>query len=286
MTHAKRTLLREKFRHRDQAGGFMQARSLLFDLWGDYIQHVGGEVWTSTLARYLAEFGIAEPTLRQALSRMTRQGWLQSRRVAGRSCYSLTERGQKRMVEACRRVYHPVDAPWDGRWRVFCYSLPESMRAVRDDLRKELAWTGFAPLTPGTWISPNPMEDAMAELCKRYAGHIATFVASHTGPETPRELVERCWDLESIQAGYARFLGAWAPHLAAGAPSTDAACFVARIELVHDYRKFLFVDPGLPFDLLPEQWRGREARALFQSYYALLEPGARRFMDAAFEKTF
>lgn len=267
----------------------MQARSLLFDLWGDYIQHVGGEVWAGTLARYLAPFGIHEATMRQALSRMTRQGWLQSRRVAARSCYSLTDRGRKRMAEACRRVYDPVEDPWDGHWRILCYSMPEAMRAVRDDLRTELAWTGFASLAPGTWISPNPLEEAMSELAQRYGieRYVATFVANHLGPETPVELVARCWDLASIQAGYDRFITAWAPRLAHDQVNTltDEGCFVTRIELVHDFRKFLFVDPGLPLDLLPQQWRGRDARALFQRYYALLEPGARRFMDAAFEPT-
>ncbi len=268
----------------------MQARSLLFDLWGDYIQHVGGEVWTSTLARYLAEFGVSEPALRQALSRMTRQGWLRSRRVASRSCYSLTERGQKRIKEACRRVYDPEDLPWDGYWRILTYSIPEAMRRKRDDLRRELTWTGFAPLSPGTWISPNPLEEAVAELVRRYdiASYVTTFRAQHTGPETPQELVRRCWDLKAIQDGYNRFIAHWTPRMErflreGGLP--DDRCFVERITLVHEYRKFLFVDPGLPRELLPQGWRGWVARSLFQRYYRLLDPGARRFMDAAFEPT-
>ncbi|HYG60787.1 MAG TPA: PaaX family transcriptional regulator C-terminal domain-containing protein [Symbiobacteriaceae bacterium] len=264
----------------------MEARALLFDLWGDYIQHVGGEARTSTLARYLAEFGISEAALRQALSRMIRQGWLTSRREAGRSCYALTEQGQRRIVQASRRVYHPDAAPWDGYWRMLCYSIPEANRSTRDDLRKELSWTGFAPLTPGTWISPNPLEEAVEDLVRRYSlgGYATMFVARHTGPETPQELVRRCWDLGAIQARYARFLDHWAPRCEQYAQQVDLPddrCFVEKIELVHDYRKFLFVDPGLPQELLPADWRGLEARRLFQRYYELLQPRALRFMDAA-----
>ena len=37
---------------------------------------------------------------------------------------------------------------------------------------------------------------------------------------------------------------------------TDAECFVERTKLVHEYRKFLFLDPGLPKELLPEMWSG------------------------------
>jgi len=267
----------------------VHARSLLFDLWGDYIQHVGGEVYTSTLACYLSKFGIREPTLRQALSRMSREGWLKSRRVAARSCYSLTPRGERRIVEASRRVYNPVDLPWDGQWRILTYSIPESLRDRRDDLRKELTWTGFGPLATGTWISPNPLEDAISELVARYGmePYVATFVSRHVGPGSAQELVQRCWDLEAIQTSYGHFIDHWAPRMAACNPThtADDLCFVERIELVHDYRKFLFVDPGLPQELLPDGWRGAQARQLFQAYYSRLEPGARRFMDGAFEPT-
>jgi phenylacetic acid degradation operon negative regulatory protein len=268
----------------------MRARSLLFDLWGDYIQHRGGEVWTKTLARFLAEFNMSEPALRQALSRMTREGWLQPRKVAARSCYSLTPRGKRRIVEASRRVYSPVDLDWDGQWRMLTYSIPEAMRSTRDDLRRELTWTGFAPLAPGTWISPNPLEEALDALIGRYelGPHVARFVARHTGPSTPQDLVQRCWDLSGIQASYDRFIAAWAPrldHYHALHDLPDERCFVERIELVHDYRKFLFVDPGLPRELLPEGWHGFAARTLFQEYYRLLDPAARRFMDEVFEPT-
>ncbi|MFZ5815663.1 MAG: phenylacetic acid degradation operon negative regulatory protein PaaX [Bacillota bacterium] len=266
----------------------MQARSLLFDLWGDYIQHVGGEVWASTLVHYVAPFGVTEVALRQALSRMTRQGWLEARKVGGRTCYSLTPRGRRRIVEASRRVYHPEDRPWDGQWCILVYSIPEPMRSRRDDLRKELVWTGFAHLSPGTWISPNPLEEAARELIHRYGmePYTTLFTARHQGPTTPRELVERCWDLAAIQASYDRFIGQWGPRLAAGvAAMSDAERFVEQIQLVHDYRKFLFVDPGLPGELLPDPWRGDAARQLFQEYYALLSPGAKRFMDRHFEPT-
>jgi phenylacetic acid degradation operon negative regulatory protein len=279
----------EKFRQQ-QAGDVMQARSLLFDLWGDYIQHVGGEVWTSTLARYMAEFGIQDAALRQVLSRTVRQGWLQARRVATRSCYSLTDRGLRRMAEASRRVYNPVEAPWDGQWRLLIYSMPEEIRSKRDELRRELTWTGFAPLAPGTWISPNLLEEAARELLRRYdiEPYVTPFVARHTGAESPEALVRRCWDLEGIAAGYDRFIAHWQPRMeefAAQPGLPDDRCFVERIELVHDYRKFLFVDPGLPRELLPAGWRGVDARQLFQAYYGLLSPGARCFMDAAFEPT-
>jgi phenylacetic acid degradation operon negative regulatory protein len=263
----------------------MKARSLLFNLWGDYIQHKGGEISTAALTVFSAKFGIQEANLRQALSRMSREGWLISRRDRGRSYYSLTPRGQRRMVEACRRVYSSEELSWDGNWRVLSYSIPESMRALRDELRRELTWTGFGPLAPGTWISPNPLEEALVDLIARYQvePYVTTFLARHTGPGTPQDLVNRCWELDEIQSSYLRFLTEWRPHMeAAQTITSDDQAFVERIELVHNFRKFLFVDPGLPRELLPENWRGAEAQSLFQEYYALLDSSARRYMDDVF----
>ncbi len=263
----------------------MKARSLLFSLWGDYIQHKGGEISTASLTVFLATFGIQEANLRQALSRMSREGWLIGRRNRGRSYYSLTPRGRKRMIEACRRVYSPEELTWDGNWRVLSYSIPESVRTKRDELRRELTWTGFGPLAPGSWISPNPLDEAVADLIARYQvePYVTTFLARHTGPGTAQDLVNRCWALDEIQSSYLLFLEQWRPRMdSARRLTSDDQAFVERIELVHNFRKFLFVDPGLPRELLPAYWRGAEAQTLFQEYYALLDGPARRYMDDVF----
>lgn len=266
----------------------MKARSLLFNLWGDYIQHVGGEAWASTLAAWVRPFGVSETALRQALSRMARQGWLEVRKVGNRTCYGLSPAGRRRIVEASRRVYDGRDVDWDGRWRVLVYSVPEALRNRRNDLRRELIWTGFAHLSPGTWISPNPLEDSVRELLRRYGlePYTTLFVAPYVEPWSAPDLVRRCWDLEAIQAGYDQFIARWAPRLSAEASlRSDEERFVEQIHLVHDYRKFLFVDPGLPRQLLPDSWRGHDARSLFQAYYARLRPGALRFLERHFEAT-
>ena len=65
---------------------------------------------------------------------------------------------------------------------------------------------------------------------------------------------------------------------------TDAECFVERTKLVHEYRKFLFLDPGLPKELLPEMWSGTHASLLFEKYYILLAEPASRFFEEVFAK--
>jgi len=53
----------------------------------------------------------------------------------------------------------------------------------------------------------------------------------------------------------------------------------ARSRLFHEWRKFLFRDPGLPAELLPSPWPGRQAAEVFDAESARLLPAASRFVD-------
>lgn len=65
---------------------------------------------------------------------------------------------------------------------------------------------------------------------------------------------------------------------------TDASCFAERTRLVHEYRKFLFIDPGLPEELLPSQWLGTEAQEIFSGYYKDLAEPSSRFFESIFQE--
>ena len=59
----------------------------------------------------------------------------------------------------------------------------------------------------------------------------------------------------------------------------DEKAFAARFRLVHEWRKFLFEDPGLPAELLPRDWPGVPASPRCSpSEAARLKPAADRFV--------
>ena len=275
---------------------------MLFTLYGDYVRHYGSTIWVGSLIALMAELGCTPPAVRAAVSRMTRQGWLAASRSGRSSYYALTARGQERIDEAAQRIFKLHPERWDGRWRILAIAASERDRKRRDQLRRELTWMGFAALSRGVYLTPTDLFDRTASLAERYGltGRCEMFTADHDGPTPDVRLAARCWDLRAIDAAYAEFVAEWRPrldrHRALGAGGeaaqggeapaspggegpTDATRFVEKTRLVHAFRKFLFIDPGLPQDLLPERWAGTEARGVFSTYYHLLTEGALRFFE-------
>src|SRR5581483_225983 len=97
----------------------MEARSALFDLYGDHLRPRGGRAAIAALVRLLAPLDIAAPAVRTAVSRMVRQGWLDPVETPGGRGYALTARAVKRLDEAAVRIYRNQAADsWDGAWSV------------------------------------------------------------------------------------------------------------------------------------------------------------------------
>ena len=244
-----------------------------------------------SLIHLMAPLGLSSRAVRAAMSRMARQEWLRTRRIGRRAFYSLTPQGAWRVEQGVRRVYGLDPEPWDGRWRLLTYAIPEGRRPIRDRLRRELTWLGLGPLSRITWLTPRNLSPQLAELAAAHGlnGNVAIFEGALLGPEQDRALAERCWDLDAIAARYRAFITTTQRRAASfrvrlrRRAISDAACFAEKIRLVHEYRKFLFVDPGLPDALLPSGWPGRDAARLFRDAYRLLEGPAARFFEDTFE---
>ncbi len=274
----------------DERRAVTRPNSFIYTLFGDFVHREpdsNDELWVGALIRLMGEFGLSEQAVRQAVSRMSRQGWLAARKRGNRSFYALTERGRRRVEEISPRIYGPV-VEWDGSWRMLTYSVAESRREGRDGLRKDLAVLGWAPLSASTWLSPHDALDTARDAAESNGvlDNVDLFTAEYLGPHTDRQLLERCWDLPAIGRQYREFAARYEPRLQnerAAHGLRDDEAFVERMWLVHDYRKFTYVDPGLPSTLLPPHWSGTVAASLFREYYALISGKAERHFRAAQE---
>ena len=269
----------------------MKPRSLMFTLYGEYIQYYGGEVWAGSLIKLMEGFGVSESSVRGAILRMSQKNLLQSRKIGNKSYYSVTEQGKRRIEDGVNRVYSKPRTAWDGKWRILSYSFPEEKRELRNELRKELTWTGFGMISNSTWISPNPLEEQVMEMIQSYQieEHAILFSSSDVLSHSSQSLMEKGWDLAKVAADYQLFIERYTSiyeqirKKALHNQLVDQECFIDRTILVHEYRKFLFKDPGFPKDLLPDNWAGAKARELFWAIHQLLSIPAIRYFESMFE---
>ncbi len=254
----------------------MDARSALFDLYGDHLRSRGSRAPVAALVRLLAPLGITAPAVRTAVSRMAGQGWLEAVRLADGAGYALTPRALQRLDEAAERIYRHGAPDWDGRWHVIVVARVRE-RARKDRLRAALGYLGYAQVDETTWVSPRPSVELEA-LLEAERVRAERFTADYDGD--PHGLLARVWDLDGLAHGYQRWLAVAAGLVGeVGQDTPDELVFAARSRLVHEWRKFLFRDPGLPAELLPPRWPGQQAAELFEAESARLLPAAARFVD-------
>jgi phenylacetic acid degradation operon negative regulatory protein len=232
---------------------------------------------------------VTERAARSTLSRMSQKGWLVSTREGRYSRYALTPRGRRIVEEGGVRIFEPRQTSWDERWHMVAYSAPEQKRQLRGRLRQRLGWLGFGYLAPGTWISPNDrakdvqadLQDLGATEYAQYFSGMKLHFASHD------EIVNRCWDLATLNADYAGFLStyesAYRRAVRKGKSLEPAESFVQRFWLTLDYLQFPRRDPNLPPALQPADWLGSKASHMFQDYHELLRDPSDRFVAEVFD---
>jgi phenylacetic acid degradation operon negative regulatory protein len=254
----------------------VDARSALFDLYGDHLRSRGAQAPVAALVRLLATIGIAAPAVRTAISRMVRQGWLEPVRVPAGAGYALSPRAIRRLDEAAERIYSRDSHDWDGGWHLIVVERVRE-RTRRERVQASLRYLGYAQLDETTWLSPRPSSELQA-LREAERIRLEPFIARYDGDS--RGLLARAWDLDSLSRAYLGWLTEARELITpVGADAPDEAIFAARSKLVHEWRKFLFRDPGLPAELLPEQWPGFQAAEFFHVESARLLPAASRFVD-------
>ncbi|MFJ8931523.1 PaaX family transcriptional regulator C-terminal domain-containing protein [Streptomyces sp. NPDC102364] len=260
----------------------MKPRQLIFELFGDYLRHRGGEVRLRALVAVMACFGIPDTTIRVVVARMRKEGWLAAHREGRQTVYSLTDAGWELLDERRDRIYGRAPTPWDGRWRLITYSVPETERLLRDRLRKKLTRHGFGPLSPALWLSPHDrVEPVRSAFADQPSVRLDVFHSDAGGPAADRSIAARAWDLAALDRDYEALLAAHSPALDAlrKGDTEGQAALTERVSMIHDFRPIVFADPDLPLELLPDNWHGTAARAMFLEALDLSREPAHSFAD-------
>jgi phenylacetic acid degradation operon negative regulatory protein len=258
--------------------GVASARSWLLTVLGEFVLPSDRPAWTSSIVATLAGLGLEEKASRQALARTAADGLIRAERVGRRARWHLTDPGRLLLTGGAQRIYSfgTRTSTWDGRWLVLAVAVPESQRELRHRLRTRMTWAGFGSPAPNLWVSPDADREAEAQGLLDELG-LAAAALSFTGPfagiGSPQHLVRQAWNLDDVATRYRQFLG----QFAGLRPGPGQLCLLAQIRLVHEWRRFPFLDPQLPPQLLPPRWIGARAAAVFHDRHTAWHDSAQTY---------
>lgn len=215
----------------------------------------------------LAAVDVEEKSARQALSRTAAEGLLSAERDGRRVRWRLTPSGDRLLQSGTERIYSfgRQIQEWDGRWLVLAVSVPETQRQLRHRLRTRLTWAGLGSPMPGLWLTPDTSKEKEVAAAIEELG-VESF--SFTGPfgqiGDQQQVVAQAWALDEVERRYQHFVEA----MSSVRVSNSDEAFRNQVGLVQAWRRFPFLDPGLPPDLMPPTWPGPAAAALFRTRHA------------------
>lgn len=253
--------------------GRLRVWSLVITIFGDAIVPRGGQVALAALQEIIERLRIEPGALRTAMSRLAKDEWVVRERDGRHSHFRLDERGRQSFDLATRRIYAEGPPAWDGKWTV---ALAPSGNGTANG--SDLVSHGFVRVAGGVYIRPDTSESS--SLGGLLDGMLVIHGESAEHPETLRAL----WPAAEIAAAYSAFIEAFGPLsevLASGAALGPRDAMAARTLLIHDWRRIVLRDPGLPAALMPDQWPGEDARQLMRTLYATLRPASEAWLDAA-----
>jgi len=272
----------------DVAARSARLRHLIVTIYGLYARSDGGWLSVAALIRLLADLGVDEPAVRSAISRLKRRGMLEPRRQDGSAGYQLSAGALAILREGDARIFTRRRATLADGWLLAVFSVPESHRDRRHVLRSELTRLGFGMVAPGVWIVPAHPQDATAQTLRRLGleSYADLFHADHLAFGDITTLIRRWWNLDELERRYEAFIQAhepalrrWEEQRGTQGLTEQRAAFADYVRALTDWRRLPYLDPGLPVELLPDDWIGIRAAEEFFALRTLLEEPARAYVQ-------
>jgi len=264
-------------------------QQIIITLYGLYARQRETALPVSVLIAMLGDLGYDAPGVRSSVSRLKAKGVLNSVRTDGVAGYAISPRALEIFTEGDERIFATEQANPGHDWVLAIFSVPESMRSKRHQLRSELQALGFGAMGSGVWIAParvQPVAKRRLEA-RGLAGFVEFFHGDYATDTDMRQKVAQWWDLGELDAQLREFLDVYAgaldcwteelgdspdAALAAASDQTLRAAFRYYIPMLTLWRRIPYRDPGLPLDLLPEGWKGPEAQRIFLGVHRLIAP--------------
>lgn len=204
---------------------------------------------------------------RTALTRLKQKGVLTAEVRAGQKGYALTDAAAVMFSRGDRRINYPRNMHADDAWCLISFSVPESQRERRHQLRRHLSWIGCGTVAPGLWVCPDFLREEVKEILRDLnLEHHAVLFTTKTPEVTGdlRETISSWWDLAHLAGLHREFIDEYGA-VSTGSVPADADTFATYVKCLDRWRVIPYLDPGLPSGCLPDDWPGGPCAELFLS---------------------
>lgn len=232
------------------AQGRPRVWSLVITIFGDCVQHRGGTIATQRLGALLGRIGIETGALRTALSRLSRDGWVEGERHGRTSAYRLSGKGRTLFGTATSQIYA---APRTGPVAVWTFDT--------------------TPGAPGLPVAGGVLRPADSGPQPGRAFAISGTLAPEARKATAEALAEPHHTALQAMADDLRDL----KTLMDPDPLTATA---ARCLLVHRWRRLVLRWPEVPPDLMPPAITPPDLHRQTARLYHRLTPVAEVWLDS------
>lgn len=204
-----------------------------------------------------------------ALGRLVNKGLVIKKERRGEVSYSISLHGVETLNTALDAIKQTVVEPWDQRWHLIIFDIPESKRKLRDGFRNYLKNAGFGMLKSSVWVSPRNHSDTVRRYAKRNKIEEYVFQLETVPNESTYQLnifVRQCWNWKELEKQYERFIAIGERTLnTLKLEHQPYNRFLAK-KVVFQYAETVKSDPRLPEAVAPHN---RLVRRAFELYTKL-----------------
>ncbi len=252
---------------------------LILTLFGLYARSEDDWLSVAALIRLMSDLGLDDRAVRSAVSRLKRRDVLTPLRHGKAAGYALDGASLEMLAEGDSRIFEHSRADVEDGWLLVVFSVPETEREKRHELRASLTRLGFGTAAPGVWIAPATLAAETRRTLERrgLSAYVELFSGRHFAFGELRNKLRGWWDLDELTGLYDDFLRRYRPVLdrvsTRGTAPLDA--YQTYIPMLTQWRRLPYRDPGLPLRLLPPGWSGETATVLFDDLNRVLSAPAR-----------
>jgi len=251
------------------------ATSIIRTITGLYLRHRRAPIPRTHVVELATAAGISTAAAQTAISRLIDKQVLEN---GTDSALRVPQMAQAMFERGSRRIFTPRQMSAMDPWCLVAYSLPETLRPLRHQIRKHFLQLGGGLVAAGLWIFPEYLREevdaALEALHARAQATIFTVQQPHF-PATAREAAAQWWDLEQLGSRHQQFLEATAGLSADQADPAEA--YRGYVGMIDAWRALPYLDPGLPDGMLPEAWPGKQSRQRFLALSSALRHPAQQF---------